>query len=101
LCAAIYKIITTNGEAYGIYHASSEGITNWYEFAIGIRDEAVAAGLIDTNPEIWPIPTEEYPVKAVRPKWSALSKEKLVRVFGFRMPLWREGLHSYIREVMR
>lgn len=80
-------------DKYGIYHASNEGFTNWADFAQEIFK--VAGKDVKVNS----ILTEEYPTKAVRPKNSKMSKDKL-GVKGFnRLPEWQDALQRYIKEI--
>ncbi|MFA9217098.1 MAG: sugar nucleotide-binding protein, partial [Sphingomonadaceae bacterium] len=69
----------------GIYHLSSQGQTNWYEFTRAILDEAG----IDCR--VVPITSAEYPVPARRPEYSVLSSERLT-ARCCRLPEWREAL---------
>lgn len=80
-------------DKYGVYHASNEGFTNWAEFAKEIFQ--VAGKRVKVNS----IKTEEYPTKAVRPKNSRMSKDKL-EANGFkRLPSWQDALTRYIAEL--
>ncbi|MEK5338499.1 dTDP-4-dehydrorhamnose reductase [Weizmannia sp. FSL W8-1119] len=80
-------------EKYGVYHATNEGFCSWAEFAEDIFKQA------GKNVKVNAITTEEYPTKAVRPKNSRLSKQKL-RDNGFE-PLrpWKEALAHYLKEL--
>lgn len=80
-------------EKYGVYHATNEGFCSWAEFAQKIMDEA------EVKCKIKPIPTSEYPTKAVRPFNSRLSKNSLVQ-HGFKLlPTWEEALNRYLTEI--
>jgi dTDP-4-dehydrorhamnose reductase len=46
--------------------------------------------------KINPIPTEQYPTKAVRPKNSRLSKASLDDAGFERLPKWQDALGKYI-----
>ena len=77
-------------EKYGIYHATNEGITNWYEFACEIFK---TAGI---EIKVSPVTSDMYPAKAKRPSNSRMSKEKL-RANGFEpLPAWQDALKRYI-----
>ncbi|WP_151681331.1 dTDP-4-dehydrorhamnose reductase, partial [Weizmannia acidilactici] len=58
-------------EKYGIYHATNEGFCSWAEFAEEIFRQSGKPVKVNS------ITTEEYPTKAVRPKNSRMSKQKL------------------------
>ena len=91
LAKLLLDMIATN--KYGIYHASNEGFTNWADFAQAIFK--VAGKEIEVNN----ITTEEYPTKAVRPKNSRMSKDKLENSGFNRLPDWRDALQRYIAEL--
>lgn len=80
-------------DKYGIYHATNEGICSWAEFAAEIFRQS------GKNMLIRPITTEEYPTRAVRPKNSRLSKEKLVQNGFSKLPVWRSALRRYFLEM--
>lgn len=76
---------------YGIYHVTNDGFCTWYEFAKAIFE---ITG-IDANLD--PITSDKFPTKAKRPKFSALSIEKL-KSYGIYMRYWKEALGDYLRE---
>ncbi len=80
---------------YGVYHATNEGYTTWYEFTKLIFD------LAKINCKVNPVTTEEYIkilniVQAKRPKNSKLSKEKLLKQ-GIKIPNYEEALKRYLK----
>lgn len=77
-------------EDYGIYHATCEGITSWYEFAVSIFCEA------GIEVEVEPISTSEYPTPAKRPAYSVLDNKALRERHGYIMPDWKVALHDYM-----
>lgn len=74
----------------GIYHLSSQGQTNWYEFTRAILEEAG----IDCN--VMPITSAEYPVPARRPEYSVLSSDRLITRFCH-LPEWRAALQLCLK----
>lgn len=80
-------------DKYGTYHATNEGYCSWADFAQEIMKQT---GL---NCKINPIPTSEYPTKAVRPFNSRMSKKSLTDN-GFRLlPSWNDSLKKYLEEI--
>lgn len=80
-------------DKYGVYHATNEGFCSWAEFATEIMKKA------NLNCKINPIPTSEYPTKAVRPFNSKMSKKSLVEN-GFKLlPRWELALERYLTEI--
>lgn len=91
LARLVIDMIQSN--KYGIYHASNEGYCSWAEFAKEIFKQA------NKKVKVNPISTEEYPTRAVRPKNSRMSKEKL-SANGFEpLPKWEDALQHYIKEL--
>lgn len=80
-------------EKYGIYHASNEGICSWAEFAEEIFR------LAKKDVIVRPIPTSEYPTKAVRPLNSRLNKDKLEAAGFCRLPHWKDALRRYLLDL--
>lgn len=81
---------------YGIYHATNEGYTTWYDFTKAIFEYT---GIIC---KVNPVTTEEYIkmmniVQAKRPKNSQMSKEKLKEA-GIEVPEWEDALKRYLKE---
>ena len=80
-------------DKYGTYHATNEGICSWAEFAEEIFR------LAGKNVKVNPIPTSEYPTRAVRPLNSRLSKDKLEQAGFTRLPHWKDALNRYINDM--
>ncbi len=87
---------------YGIYHLTPEGQTNWYEYARYIVAKAVKEGvpLTLTSEQIFPIPTEEYPLPAKRPKNSRLDCSLFKKTFGFSLPDWQNDVDSTLNQLL-
>lgn len=80
-------------EKYGVYQATNEGLCSWSEFAEAIFQE------VGADTKVVPVTTEEYNAKAVRPKNSRMSKEKLGQMGFSRLPDWRDALKRYLEEI--
>ena len=80
-------------DKYGIYHATNEGICNWYEFACEIFRKA------GMNVDVAPVPASEYPTKGKRPENSRMSKEKLTENGFERLPSWQDALERYLPQI--
>ena len=81
---------------YGIYHATNEGYTTWYEFTKEILAEQGITCKVN------PVTTEEYIemmkiTQAKRPFNSQMSKNKLLEQ-GIKVPEWKDGLKRYLEE---
>jgi dTDP-4-dehydrorhamnose reductase len=82
-------------ESYGVYHATCEGSTNWYEFALTIFEYA------GKEVEVEAITTAEYPTPAKRPMYSILDNKALRERHGYRMREWKEALREYMDELLQ
>ena len=90
-------------EKTSIYNLTAAGHASWCGFAAAIL--ANAAGLqpdksalaLDRVPVLKPIPTEQYPLPAARPRYSVLSHGKLQRAFGVALPDWQISLGECMR----
>ena len=80
-------------EKYGVYHATNEGICSWADFAAEIFR------LGRCRAKVNPIPSSEYPVKAVRPFNSRMSKKSLDAAGFSRLPSWQDALVRYLKEI--
>lgn len=89
LAKAILYILE-NGE-YGIYHATCEGVTSWYEFACRIFKEA------GVEVEVVPVSSEEYKAEAKRPKYSVLENAHLKKI-NYTMKNWEDALVEYLEK---
>ena len=87
-------------DAKGVYHATDAGIASWYDFAVAIRDEAVALGLLTKAVEVVPIRTEDYPTPAARPSYSVLDKSATWAVVGVANH-WRHELVQMLQTKKR
>ena len=81
---------------YGIYNATNQGYTTWYEFTKEILKEQ------GIKCKVNPVTTEEYInmmkiTQAKRPFNSQLSKNKLLKL-GIQIPEWKDGLRRYLKE---
>ncbi len=79
---------------YGIYHATCEGVTNWYEFAKTIFS------LAHTEVNLVPVTTEEYTAAvAKRPAFSVLENHRLNSQGTYRMKNWQDALVEYMEKL--
>ncbi|HEX7855578.1 MAG TPA: dTDP-4-dehydrorhamnose reductase [Sphingobium sp.] len=83
----------------GIFHYTDSGVASWYDFAVAIQEEAVAAGLLETAVPIIPIATSDYPTPAVRPQFSVLDKSAISELLGGPAPHWRTNLRRMIAAI--
>ncbi len=73
----------------GVFHMTGAGEATWADFAESIFHEAAARGRRQTR--VKRIATADYPTPARRPANSRLDNEKLARVYGLKLPEWRQS----------
>jgi dTDP-4-dehydrorhamnose reductase len=76
----------------GVYHATGAGETTWYGFAVQAIEELRKRQPDAKLATVEAITTAEYSTPAKRPMNSLLDCRKLERVFGWKMPDWRESV---------
>ncbi len=108
LAAAILRFIDKNDNAksffgknsapaYGIYHFTNEGQTNWHEFASEIYRLGRKTGRITQDCQVMPCTTEEYGAAVQRPAYSVLSKEKIAKALKLKIPEWKSSLEKFMK----
>lgn len=96
LANAIFSIIENrkmDGNE-GIYHYSNEGVCSWFDFTRLIAD---IAG--NTDCDIQPCHSDEFPSKVIRPSYSVLDKTKFKSTFGLKVPFWLDSLKTCIKKL--
>lgn len=68
----------------GLYHLTAGGSTSWYGFA-----KEILASYEGSKPDIIPISSSEYSVKADRPAITLLDNSKIVASTGIVQPDWK------------
>ena len=79
--------------AYGIYHATNEGLCSWYEFACEIFKQA------KMDVAVTPVDSDAFPAKAKRPKNSRMNRSELDKHGFTRLPSWQDALSRYLKEI--
>lgn len=92
LAVLLCEMIKT--DRYGVYHGTNEGFCSWYELAK--KTFEVAGKEIKVNP----VASEEFPTRAVRPKNSRLSKERLTENGFDRLPRWEDAVERYLGNIL-
>lgn len=93
LAAAIFDIVENRkyiGNT-GIYHYSNEGVCSWFDFTKMIAEYAG-----NTDCDIQPCHSDEFPSPVKRPAFSVLDKTKIKSVFDVNVPYWTFSLSKCI-----
>jgi len=80
----------------GVYHFSDEGVCSWYDFTKMIAD---LVG--NTNCDIQPCHSDEFPSPVKRPAYSVLDKTKVKETFGISIPYWTTSLKICINNLLK
>lgn len=91
LAALLCEMIES--EAYGIYHATNEGVCTRNELAQAVMETFGLPCRVE------PITGDQYPTAAARPHNSRLSKDCLEQAGFSRLPDWKNALARYAAEV--
>lgn len=75
----------------GIYHYSNEGVCSWFDFTKMIAEYAG-----NTDCDIQPCHSDEFPSPVVRPSYSVLDKTKIKMQLGIKIPYWTNSLKRCI-----
>jgi dTDP-4-dehydrorhamnose reductase len=97
LAAALWTMVREG--ARGVHHYTDAGVCSWYEFAVAIHENALAAGLLRQPVSITPIGTSSFPTRARRPPYSVLDKHSTYLILGGPTAHWRTNLSKMIDEV--
>ena len=94
LAAAIMKIIdqSSAGKIHsGVYNFSNEGVINWHQFAVAIKELSGSKCIVN------PIPAAQYPTPAKRPNYSVLDTTKIQETFNVVIPQWKDSLEKCLK----
>lgn len=98
LAKAIFDIIENRKYTgnTGIYHYSNEGVCSWYDFT-----KMIAEYSGQTECDILPCHSDEFPSPVKRPAYSVLDKTKVKETFGVDVPYWTESLKRCINNLKK
>ena len=94
LANAILSILAKPIE--GIYHYSNEGVCSWYDFTKMIAEYAG-----NTECDVQPCHSDEFPSNVIRPFYSVLDKTKIKSTFNLRIRYWTVSLKRCLRNLLR
>ena len=80
----------------GIYHYSNEGVCSWYDFT-----KMIAEYSGQTDCDIQPCHSDEFPSPVKRPAYSVLDKTKIKETFGVQVPYWTDSLKLCINNLRK
>ena len=97
LAEAICKILDEGTYAGndGVYHYSNEGVCSWYDFT-----KMIAQYAGNTECDIRPCHSDEFPSPVKRPAYSVLDKTRIKSVFGIEVPYWTDSLQKCLKNLL-
>lgn len=96
LADAIFDIIENrkyHGKE-GLYHFSNEGVCSWFDFT-----KMIAEYSGNTDCDIQPCHSVEFPSTVIRPSYSVLDKTKYKQTFKKTIPYWTDSLKICIKHL--
>ena len=92
-----------NSDAYGTYHVTSDGETNWYLYARKILDtlESFKVELMLKKYNLHPISSAQYPQNTRRPKSSKLNTEKFRKIFMMEFSHWENEIDNTFLQLLK
>lgn len=100
LAKVVYRLASDESLG-GTWHWSDAGVTTWHDFAVGIQDEALDAGILEKRIPIHPCTSEEFGAAATRPAFSALNVSATEHELGMTAAHWRDNLRKLIRAMKK
>jgi dTDP-4-dehydrorhamnose reductase len=92
-----------NLDAYGTYHVTSDGETNWYSYAKKILDtlEFFKIELKLKKDYLNPISSDQYIQDAIRPKNSKMNTDKFKQIFMTDSPHWEQEINETVLQMLK
>lgn len=96
LAKAIFDIVSSRKYvgSTGVYHYSNEGVCSWFDFTKMIAEYS---GQTECN--VQPCHSDEFPSPVTRPSYSVLDKSKIKETFGVAVPYWTDSLKVCIKNL--
>jgi len=82
----------------GVFHLAGSGEASWAEFAQEIFE--ISAAMSGPSATVRAITAAEYPTLATRPANSRLNSDRLARVYGVKLPDWRNSLQDVVKRLV-
>jgi len=86
----LHIIASNKFKNHKIYNFSNEGYTNWYDFTKKIFE------LKRINSKVFPVDSNNYKTKAIRPKYSITDKSRIKDIFNINIRKWEDALEEFI-----
>lgn len=93
----VWDVVTATGAilrkrpSVGLYHCVNTGAASWHDLAVEVRRQ------VGNEATLEPIQVKDVKLPAERPRYCALSNNKLLRA-GIAMPSWQDAVSRALRE---
>lgn len=95
---ALLKQVDCDAPLYGIYHYGGAEVSSWISLAKALVQELLAAGYIEHDPLIQPVPFSSQPMAGKEPQNAALSGKRILHTFGIKPRAWRSQLAGLLEQ---
>ena len=95
LAEHIVDLVTTHAP-FGIFHGTNSGVASWFDLTVEIYTQLG----VDTS-LVSPVPTSEYPTKAVRPQYSVLGHAHTIDSGVTEMQNWKTALNKSLPNIVK
>lgn len=96
---AIARQLQAGGGEFGLFHLTGSGETSWHGLASQVF--AISGELGGPSAKVNPIPASQYPTPAQRPANSRLEGSKIERVYGIKLPHWRDSVRACVERLIK
>ncbi len=88
------ELLNQQGGSARIFNYSNQGVINWYQFALAIKELSGSACAVN------PILSSQYPTPAKRPQYSVMDTSKIQQTFHLVIPYWKDSLIKCISKLL-
>jgi dTDP-4-dehydrorhamnose reductase len=88
------ELLNQQGASAHIFNYSNQGVINWYQFALAIKELSGSSCAVD------PILSSQYPTPAKRPQYSVMDTSKIQQTFHLAIPYWKDSLIKCISKLL-
>lgn len=86
------------GPGRKLFHVAGRGTMSWYEFARLALERAAACGILSKRVAVEPVASEQWPQRAIRPRWSALDCRRFEQFTTRPLPTVEQGLTACLQQ---
>lgn len=99
LCHIAVRVLEERA-TYGTYHYRDDQVHSWYSFAKQIMGLAAMENGSWQEVQVLPVLSTSYPTIAIRPSYSVLSVEKLIRDYDIFPMSFTSALQNNVRQIL-